>query len=142
MNTSSTNTGGWAQSAMRTYLQNDIWGLFPADLKEAIVEVDKTYRDGKQSGGMMLTCSDKVWIPSAREVFCGSSMESSGAMYDELFTSNTDRKRKRSGVNIYDPWWLRSADNSQTNFCNVSNSGAFATNNAYEHACVVIGFCT
>ncbi len=50
MNSTNTNAGGWRDSAMRTYLNDDIYNSLPEELREVIVvttittvsEVDKT----------------------------------------------------------------------------------------------------
>lgn len=141
MNDSSTNRGGWAQCALRSYLGNDIWNALPGELQVAIVYVDKTYRDKTTSS--VLTCSDRLWIPSAREVFCGSSMEATGPMYDGIFKTQNDRVKYKVGSSSGQGWWMRSAySSSDSQFCYVSHTGAFANIDAYEHNGIALGFCT
>ena len=105
MNSTKTNANGWEASEMRTYLQTDIWALIDPTVQNAIVAVDKTYYDHTTSSTK--TCSDKVWIPSYREVGFGTGVENDGIIYSELFTDNASRIKYQNGT--ASSWWLRSA---------------------------------
>ena len=139
MNSTRENTDGWAASEMRTYLQNDIWALIPATVQNAIVEVDKTYYDHTTSS--TLTCSDKVWIPSWREVGLGTDKENSGVIYSELFTHALSRTKKFNGSST--DWWLRSASPGTSNyyFVVVSSFGAGNRHTSYSTNGVALSFC-
>ena len=83
---------------------------------------------------------DTVWIPSAQEIFGGSSYETSGTAYSGLFAASGDRKK--TGIRTdASTWWLRSAY-TVTSFRNVSNTGTAYYNTAENKYTVALGFCT
>ena len=135
--------GGWEHSEMRSYLMNTILPLVPSHISSAIVSVTK-YSDYIVPGaGSTVThdqaTSDKLWIPSAREVLGGTSYEQTGPIYSGLFPNPTSRvKYDRSGSACY--WWLRSAY-SNAYFRYVQTNGYPNYNNTNSANGVIIGFC-
>ena len=136
MNSSGNNANGWAASEMRVYLQNDIWTLIPTNVQNAIVAVDKSYYDYTTLS--TLICSDKIWIPSVREMgFKGSQYgtyfycEDSGIVYSELFTDDNSRIKTLDGT--ANRWSLRTAyAKGKANFYVVDfGSSAGKLNGAY-----------
>jgi hypothetical protein len=133
--------GGWEYSEMRTYLEETILPLVPSYVSSAIVPVTK-YSDyiapGSSSVTHDQTTTDKLWIPSAREVFGGSYYEQTGPVYTSLFTDNSSRiKYNQSGSAYY--WWLRSAY-SANYFNAVYTGGGMGNNNANSTMGVALGF--
>lgn len=140
MNSTATNENGWAESAMRTYIKNDIWELIPTSVQTAIVSVNKTYYDLTTKS--TLDISDNVWIPSYREVGLGTDVEDSGVIYDELYTDADDRCKERDGAGL--GWWLRSAHTRSSNqFYLVTSAGSAGVHRkgAVGTVSVVLGFC-
>ena len=140
MNATSTTSGGWAESEMRSWLRSDILTTLPAEVQAAIVEVDKTYRC-KSPNDETLTIADTIWIPSDKEVgfTAAAYVEDSGVVYSGLFGSNVDRiKYNTSGSASV--WWLRSAY-SATGFSCVSGGGGSYSGSASLASGVVFGFC-
>ena len=76
MNSTSTNAGGWDESAMRTSEMPEILSLLPSDLQSVIKTVNKktTAGGGSQS---ITTSSDKLWLLSLSEIFSATSIENS-----------------------------------------------------------------
>jgi hypothetical protein len=132
--TNANTRDGWSASGMRTYLSNDIYALIPETVRNAIVSVDKTYWDYTTKS--TLTCSDKLWIPSYREVWGG--LENSGVIYSKLFTDDISRIKTLNGSSDY--WWLRSAA-SYSEFCKVDYEGEFIRSTATMKSGVALGFC-
>ena len=134
--------GGWEHSEMRTYLNDTVFALLPSELQSAIKSVTK-YSDYIVPGESAVThdqeTQDKLWIPSAREVFGGTSYEQTGPIYSGLFSNNASRvKFNKSGSASI--WWLRSAS-SASSFRNVASNGS-ANNGGSDYArSVVLGFC-
>ena len=140
MNTSNMTSGGWAESAMRSWLRSEVLPLIPSNVRNAIVEVDKTYRS-KSPNDETLTIADTLWIPSYKEVgFTNASyVESDGVIYSGVFSSNANRiKYDASGAAA--SWWLRSARGT-TYFRYVGNSGSENDYYASYAYGVVFGFC-
>lgn len=143
-------SGGWEYSEMRSYLNTDVFALLPSELQTAIKSVTK-YSDHVAPGSVIShthdhTTTDKLWLPSAREVFGGTSYEQTGPVYSGLFFDNGTRIRRRrvasSGQNINaGAWWLRSPVSSNMNFRCVAASGNLTANGSTNNYGVVIGFC-
>lgn len=143
MNSTSTNAGGYpATTVMRPYLQENgtIWNKLPANVKSLIKAVSKTSCDKTTRADVIST--EKLWIPSAREIFGGTSYEQSGPVYSTIYKDSDSRKKTKFGSSSYSSWWLRSATLDQnTNFRDVYNGvadyniGSFSTG-------VCLGFCT
>lgn len=138
MNSTNTTSGGWEASAMRTWLSGTVLPLMPAEVQAAIKEVRK-YSDTYESAIVHdQVTADKLWIPSAREVFGGTSYEQTGPIYSSLFPSQSSRVRYNQSGSAYG-WWLRSA-NSAYDFHYVNGSGGRYSGNANNTYGVVLGF--
>lgn len=135
--------GGWEYSEMRTYLNSTVYALLPSELKAAIKEVTK-YSSNIVPGESAVTkdgcvTTDKLWIPSHREVIGASTYEETGPIYSDLFPDQSSRvKCSQSGSADY--WWLRSVL-SATHFRNVSRDGSGSNIGASTLQGVVLGFC-
>ena len=142
MNNAATTSGGWASCSLRAWLANSILPTIPALVRNNIKEVEKTYYDYGSS--QTLTASDRIWIPSSREVcLTGAYLkETSGAQYTELFPNNISRTRFTTDSRQQSYYWLRSASDT-SNFVAVgSNTGSPGTSNASYGSYVLFGFCT
>lgn len=139
MNSDNTNAGGWKESELREWLQNDCTNLFPEDVLSVITMVEKSYYD--KTTQSTKTCNDTLWIPSYREMFGNSSgdtnYETYGPDYTEFFASSNARRK-------YSNYWTRTPVFSYENrFWDVDANGnknysTFANADGY----VVFGFCT
>ena len=141
MNISSTNSGGWANCKLRSDLRAML-DSSSADLKAAVKEVNKTYYNYTTS--KTETISDTIWIPSMYEVgFTSTPRESSGVVYDDVFTAsdaNTTKKYDMNNSSSY--WWLRSAYSNSNGFWYVSSYGSAINIYAFGSYGVVPGLCT
>lgn len=126
MNRTNTNRGGFCESKMQDYLNDNIFNLLPDDLKEVI-----TARKIVQTiGGTEFSAECKLWLPSLYEV-CGEkyarhSCESNEKQL-ELFQNPRNRVKFRRGASGEDyslHWWLRSPYvGYSANFWNVGSYG-------------------
>ena len=142
MNPVNSNVGGWEACPLRAGLMQSIYDNMDSTVKAAVKTVKKTFYDHTTSSTK--TANDKVWLPSAREMFGGSSYESSGCTYTAFFTSDAKRIKKTGllGTGSADYWWLRSARASDGYFRNVSNYGTANNDSANDANGVAFGFCT
>ena len=138
MNSSNVTTGGWPATAMRSWLLSDVMTTLPTVVQNNIKTVDKTYYDYGSSS--TATSTDTIWIPSYREVFGGTSMEGSGAVYSSLFTGSAARVKYNSSGSA-STWWLRSASSGYS-FYVVYSGGSYNNGTAGSSSGVVFGFCT
>lgn len=143
MNTSSTNAGGWDSSAIKSWLNSTVFALLPQELQNGILAVDKTCQQGSaDSGATTTSTNNKLWLPSAREIFGGSSYESSGLVYTAQFSAQNARI-KFDNNGITSNWWTRSAHSDNTgSFRFVGNGGTVSYGSASNSNGVTFGFCT
>ena len=130
------NIGGWPNSSMRTFVNNDIYNSLPSDLKNGIIDTTVVSGHGSTSGETNFTSTDKLYLLSTAEVWAQGS--SNTIEYDTArdvtrqldyyknlgtSTSNYSGAIKKNGTsNSY--WWLRAARSSNTyDFLYVSISG-------------------
>lgn len=144
----SSMTDGWGASGddtMRYWLHNMVFSQLPSELQaEGVIKaVNKTYWDAtaNSDAGEMKTSSDKLWIPSSREVcFTGTYLkETSGVQYTGIFDDNASRVRFTSTGSVSN-WWTRSAY-SPSYFVNVTNAGSNNRYNPTGTYGVIFGFC-
>ena len=140
MNSTDTTVGGWANSEMRSWLNTDVFNRLPSELQASIASVTK-YSDGYENGAIIhdgVVTQDKLWLLSAQEVFGGTSHETQGEYYSDLFPDINSRKRALPTGNTY-RWVLRSAVAS-TKFALVSQNGGSSDTTATNSCGVVFGF--
>jgi hypothetical protein len=138
MNSSNTNTGGWDESARRTWCNNVYLKALPAFVQALIKPVKKSnykvYNDTT-----LTTTNDSVFLASETEIF-GAKTYSAGATEGtqyEYFKTAANRIKKSGNANTTgsaQAWRERSpAASNTTLFCAVNGSGA-AYYNAASYA--------
>lgn len=135
MNSTNTNSGGWANCKMRTEILPSIFYQLENSLQQVIVQVDKIAGTN--------TVSDKLFLLSEYEAI-GRKYKSAvneGTKYN-YYDSNS--KFNKSGGN----WWLRSVPSSNTtSFCYYQIStdgtsfGSFSTTSASQTLRPYFAFC-
>jgi hypothetical protein len=124
----------------KTYLPNTILPLINSIVRMRIQEVNKTYYD--KTIDSTLISSDKLWIPSAREIFGGTSYEDSGVIYSNIFKDASSREKHKANSVSNTSYWLRSANSSGgTSFRKVSSVGVVGSYDAGVYDGVCLGFC-
>lgn len=141
INFESTTEGGWADCECRKFLSDTIYEQIPENVRNKVVAVDKTYT-ATSSSSSTATVSDKLWIPSVREIFGGSSYENDRITYTDFFTDNSVRI-KHSGLltNSAAGWWLRSVSSFTSFYC-VTANGSRSTSDTHNAYAFPLGFCT
>lgn len=143
MNSTNVTEGGWADCKLRQDLNdeenNGVILSIDSNITSRIKAVKKTYTATSDSSSTA-SVVDKLWIPSAREIFGGSSYENDGITYTDFF--NTTAKKIKYNINTFSAsyWWLRSV-NSSTYFRIVNIIGTVNSNNASNSYGVALGFC-
>ena len=150
MNSSNINTGGWASSAMRTWLNNRLFTELPRQWQSMIKTVQVMSSIG-QTKADISTSEDKIFLLSQAEVGFNTSEVPYKNEVDAdaenrtfaLFTSNNSRiKKTYNGEGTATLWWLRSPlSSSSSNFCNVIINGYSNPNHASTSYGVAFGFC-
>ena len=149
--TTNVNTGGWAQSDIRTYLNETVLKNLPIHWQALI----KTVQVKSSIGGLsaeISTSQDKLFLLSTAEV---TTAEAAAVPYKNeidadadnitfaVFTDNNSRIRKTfNAEGSAVTWWLRSPDpSSAANFRCVLSSGFVAASGASGACSLAWGFC-
>jgi uncharacterized GH25 family protein len=160
MNTSDTNSGGWAKTQMRSTVlgaasdptnptANTLLAALPADLRAVMKSVTK-YTDntggGSNSASAVTATTDYLWLLAEFEVFgsrtyANSSEPSSQAQYEYFKAGNSKIAYKHSAAETAAAWRLRSPNYSDsTTFCAVDSGGGANFYYAYRSLALVPGF--
>ena len=105
------NKGGWEYSEMRTYVNSDILGALPTELKNAIIDTTVVSGHGPNDSANFTT-TDKLYLLSTVEVGFDVSYDTAKTetrTLDYYATNNTNAARVKKLNNIPKYWWLRSA---------------------------------
>ena len=119
MNKNDTNEGGWKDSEMKKYLNNDIYNLLPDDLKGFITErkIIQRIKDKEY------VSVDKIWLPSITELGNERSIDV-GDIPFPLFEDEKSRIRQIDGETI--SYWTRSPGaNNSNGFYGVYSPGVY-----------------
>ena len=160
MNTSDTNSGGWAKTQMRSTVlgaasdptnptANTLLAALPADLRAVMKSVTK-YTDntgsGSNSASAVTATTDYLWLLAEFEVFgsrtyANSSEPSSQAQYEYFKAGNSKIAYKHSAAETAAAWRLRSPYYTNTgNFCAVDSGGGANGYAANRTLALVPGF--
>ena len=157
MNTSNSNSGGWASSNMRTAIcgtslssySGTIIAVIPASLRAVLKSVTKyTNNKGYSSDASAVTATtDYFFLLSVFEVFGSISQANSNeknkqAQYAYYSAGNSKIKYKHNGTSTAAFWWLRSPKASSTfNFVCVYEDGEVNSVGAFYSLGFAPGFC-
>ena len=132
-----TNVGGWEDSEMRTYVNNDVYNSLPSELKGEILTITVISGYG-QSDSNNFTTQDKLYLLSTEEVWGKNfRIDTANLKTRQLDYYNISGGTNESAVKNYKEnasyWWLRSAvSESSSNYNCVVNYGGwnsyYATN--------------
>lgn len=159
MNSSRTNSGGWASSQMRTNIcgtslssySGTIIAVIPAALRAVLKSVTK-YTDNTANGGgstasYVTATTDYFFLLSEFEVFGSISYGNTNeknkqAQYAYYSAGNSKIKYKHDGTSTAAIWWLRSPGASYSGiFVAVYTDGTVTNSGAYFSLGFAPGFC-
>ena len=159
MNSSRTNSGGWASSQMRTNIcgtslssySGTIIAVIPAALRAVLKSVTK-YTDNTANGGgstasYVTATTDYFFLLSEFEVFgsitYGNTNEKNKqAQYAYYSAGNSKIKYKHDGTSTAARWWLRSPFAGYSGFfVGVDTGGTVGYSDAYVSLGFAPGFC-
>ena len=115
MNDTNTNTGSWPATAMRTFVNNDIYNALPSELKNVIIDtMTVTGRGGLDTG--IFTSTDKLYLLAPKEIYSDFNEYYDNAKdltrqldyYANIgvTTRSYSGAKKKNGTDD-DYWWLR-----------------------------------
>lgn len=140
INGTSTSDTSWENVSLRSWLSNTVLPLMPAEVQAAIKEVRK-YSDAYENGAVVhdKVTADKLWIPSAREVYGGTDYEQAGPIYSDVFSSNLARIKFTQNV-LEESWPLRS-NHVGVNHLVINKNGTTSNAAITSEYYPAIGFC-
>ena len=157
MNSSQTNSGGWASSQMRTNIcgtslsnySGTIIAVIPAALRAMLKSVTKyTNNTGNSSAASAVTATtDYFFLLSEYEVFgsisyANSHESSKQAQYAYYSAGNSKIKYKHDGTSTAAYWWLRSPVSSNSMyFLGMDTNGTVASGPPVYSLGFAPGFC-
>ena len=134
----------WANSWIRnTYLPESILPLIPSNVAKRIQSVIKTY-DPRGQGSASDTLVEKLWIPSAREMFKYiPNEEASGPKYSDVYEDNASRiKQGNTSTDTGYGYWLRSSYGMPSNYRMVESDGRYGdAGGGGNERLIALGFC-
>ena len=158
MNSSRTNSGGWASSQMRTNIcgtslssySGTIIAVIPAALRAVLKSVTK-YTDntggGSTAASYVTATTDYFFLLSEFEVFGSISYGNTNeknkqAQYAYYSAGNSKIKYKHDATSTAACWWLRSPNaGTSSSFVYVDTGGTVNYDNAYYSLGFAPGFC-
>lgn len=150
MNTSNTNSGGWAGSYMKKTICPAFESVVPSDLRSNLKTVTK-YTDNTGSASTaqanVTATTEKFFLLAEYEVFGSCTYANTyeankQAQYDYYKAGNSKIKYKHNGTTTAAFWWLRSPYRSTSNaFVLVSTDGTVTSTNAHRSLGFAPGFC-
>ena len=134
MNTQSTSAGGWQDSEMRKYVNNEIYNALPQEIKDGIIST-RVISGHEKGVTENYKTQDNLYLLSTKEI---SGTASSNDTVTETNQLDYYKNHNSSAIKRYNNaatfWWLRSAHSYVTgSFFSVSTSGGlsvYSANNA------------
>lgn len=150
MNNANSNSGGWANSRMRTTIIPTFKACLPSDLQAVLKTVTK-YSDntggGSNAASYVTATTDDIFLLAEWEVFGARSYANSAeqnyqAQYAYYSAGNSKVRYRHSSTGSTAFWWLRSVDADDSfYFCSVGTSGSANYGDAYYSRGFAPAFC-
>ena len=111
------NVGGWPNSSMRTFVNNDIYNSLPSDLKNGIIDTTVVSSYGK-SDTSNFTSTDKLYLLAPKKIYTdfNNSYDTAKDLTRQLdyyknegVTTSSCSKAIKINNSTASYWWLRSA---------------------------------
>lgn len=126
MNSSNTNSGGWKNSARRTWCNSVYYNAIPSGFRALLKQfINKSGIGGSSSSGVEDT-TDYCALPAEVEVFGSQtySVAGEGAQF-KYYETSANRIKKAGDSGSANLWWERSPrSGSETRFCRADSDGS------------------
>ena len=150
MNDTATNKGGWPNSQMKTFIDNDIYNSLPEELRNVIIDTKTVSGHGKEDTNNITSPEDKLdklYLLAPKEIYSdwSNQYDSAADLTRQLdyykikgvTTSSHTLAIKKDSAGSATSWWLRSAHSNYIHFFYfVSSNGYWSYDNA-RSACGV-----
>ena len=116
-----TSVGGWPDSEIRTFVNNDIYNALPEKLRNAIIDT-KVISSYDMTHNTNFVSTDKIYLFSSYELKNQLSYDSLTSDQTRILDYYKNGGTKRKYYNgSYNSWWLRSVDSRYSSSCLYSN---------------------
>lgn len=142
MNDSSTNTGGWNNCEMRTYLNNTVYNQLPNSIKQILKKMNIWTANGGSQSGTTGTYSEDYLALAAEKEVVGANSYGNDTIEAKLFQfewykTAANRIKKVPTLNQF--WWLRTPLKAGNNgFCLITEQGV--SNGTYSSEAEGVSF--
>ena len=148
MNDTATNKGGWPNSQMKTFIDNDIYNSLPEELRNVIIDTKTVSGHGSEDTKPFESPEDKLYLLAPKEIYANWSDHDDTArdktrQLDYYNSKGVTKNSKGVTKNSYASaikknsegtaawWWLRCAFSSDYGgFYSVNDYGAQGYSNA------------
>ena len=145
MNPTSTNKGGWLNSQMKTFIDNDIYNSLPEELRNVIIDTKTVSGHGSEDTNHITSPEDKLdklYLLAPKEIYSdwSNQYDSAADLTRQLdyykikgvTTSNKNGAIKKDSEGTVEWWWFRSASSTNSYaFYNVYSNGDWGSSYAY-----------
>ena len=131
MNLTNTNKGGWLNSKMKTFLDNDIYNSLPEKLRNVIIDTKTVSGHGKEDTNHITSPEDKLYLLAPKEIYSDWSNDYDSAkdltrQLDYYKSKGVTTSNINETIKNNDWWFLRSALLTGNNsFCSVDATGTW-----------------
>ena len=149
MNKSSTNTGGWSSSRMRSTTLPLVKSALPSDL-QAVLKTTSIYSDntggGSDTASYVTATQDELYLLAEFEIFgarkhANSAERNHQQQYAYYVAGNSKIKYRHDSTATAVSWWERSVIATDSYFfCRVYNDGTSAVGNAIYSLGLAVAF--
>lgn len=149
MNNSSTNSGGWKNSRMRSTTLPVVKAALPSDLT-AVLKTTTIYSDntggGSDTASYVTVTQDDIYLLAEFEIFGARTYANSAErnyqqQYAYYVAGNSKIKYRHDSTATAADWWERSVRATNANyFCRVSTDGAATYDTAYISIGLAVAF--
>ena len=135
MNENSSNSGGWPNTSLRTYLNTTFFSMLPSDLRELIIETKVISSNNCISNNpcTAFESTDLIYLISACEFSnCGSIFaERQQTRIMDYYLQNPGNKRKKRINGNYANYWYRTGYSNYQSFYIVDSEDSGSSFGAY-----------
>lgn len=149
MNNSSTNSGGWKNSRMRSTTLPVVKAALPSDLT-AVLKTTTIYSDntggGSDTASYVTVTQDDIYLLAEFEIFGARTYANSAErnyqqQYAYYVAGNSKIKYRHDSTATAATWWARSVNaTTADNFCAVTTNGAATVDGAYSSRGLAVAF--
>ena len=131
MNLTNTNKGGWLNSKMKIFLDNDIYNSLPEKLRNVIIDTKTVSGHGKEDTNHITSPEDKLYLLAPKEIYSDWSNDYDSAkdltrQLDYYKSKGVTTSNINETIKNNDWWFLRSALLTGNNsFCSVDATGTW-----------------